>query len=388
MTEKIIQPKKYAYIDALRGIAALGIIVHHVPREYLNPKINAFLHLGSSGVPLFFILSAFTLFLSHNNRKNGHEKRPLFNFYIRRYFRIAPLFYAVLIYFIFTDGLGPRNLADANSAVNAYSILANITFTFGLHPYWISSVVHSGWSIGTEMLFYLIVPLLYRTIKSTHNALWFLFISLIFAKIATFTTYHILARFLSPLMVNSLQWKSFLYFFLPSQLPIFALGILLYFAISFFQNNTLSDKQLLPDKRSYSTPILCIFFLLLINQALHSFTTDGLIPSFVTTYALLYIPLIYALYLNPSKIFVNKVTTYLGKISYSLYLTHGIVLALINRYLPEFILGHGPLNYSLFLFITLATTVPLASITFALIEKPGQNFGQKLIEKLERKTVF
>lgn len=44
---------------------------------------------GQRGVALFFIVSAFTLFLSYDNRKE--ERHPTRNFFIRRFFRLAPM---------------------------------------------------------------------------------------------------------------------------------------------------------------------------------------------------------------------------------------------------------------------------------------------------------
>ncbi|QNE39483.1 acyltransferase [Hymenobacter sp. NBH84] len=375
------EPKKYAYIDALRGVAALGIIVHHVPRAYLSDKINAFLLMGAGGVPLFFMLSAFTLFLSYYNRKNTNEKNPICNFYLRRFFRIAPLFYVLVLVSLLLNGTGLQNPNDPSSKVGLLAIVANLTFTLGLHPYWISSIVHNGWSIGTEMLFYLFVPLLYRWVKSVYHAMWFLVFGLIFAKATIFSVAHIIPRFVSAEMTKSGLWNAFLYQFFPSQVPIFALGILLYFLIRAYQNSALDDQLL--NRRRLAWPILTLFALLFINGPLQTFSTDGIIPSFISTYTLLYMPFIFALFLNPVKLVVNKVMIYLGKVSYSLYLTHALVIIFLENVLPPFILGRGLLNYALFLGMTLLITVLLSTLTYFFIEKPGQVWGQRIIRKIE-----
>jgi peptidoglycan/LPS O-acetylase OafA/YrhL len=51
--------------------------------------------LTLAGIPLFFIISASTLYLSLDS-KAGEGKR-FTKFYLRRFFRIAPLFYVLLI---------------------------------------------------------------------------------------------------------------------------------------------------------------------------------------------------------------------------------------------------------------------------------------------------
>jgi peptidoglycan/LPS O-acetylase OafA/YrhL len=93
------QPKKLDFIDALRGIAALMVVVYHtalMPRPNLEIPIglDKFVRLGGLGVVLFFVISAFTLYLSGNNRKQ--ETNQLRKFYLRRLFRIVPLFYFML----------------------------------------------------------------------------------------------------------------------------------------------------------------------------------------------------------------------------------------------------------------------------------------------------
>jgi hypothetical protein len=49
---------------------------------------------GQRGVALFFIVSAFTLFLNYDNRKE--ERHPTRNFFIQRFFRLAPMFHIAL----------------------------------------------------------------------------------------------------------------------------------------------------------------------------------------------------------------------------------------------------------------------------------------------------
>jgi len=94
------ETRKLDYIDALRGIAALSIVIYHIyatigsitdwayPIQIMPER---FISLTLAGIPLFFIISAFTLYLSLKNKAG--EKRKFLKFYLRRFFRIAPLFY-------------------------------------------------------------------------------------------------------------------------------------------------------------------------------------------------------------------------------------------------------------------------------------------------------
>jgi peptidoglycan/LPS O-acetylase OafA/YrhL len=86
--------QKHGYIDALRGIAILGVMLVH-SSEYVTPSsqaLRAFAAFGAKGVQLFFIASAITLGMSWRSR-SVVELTPVRNFLLRRFFRIAPMFY-------------------------------------------------------------------------------------------------------------------------------------------------------------------------------------------------------------------------------------------------------------------------------------------------------
>ena len=102
--------KKYAFIDALRGMAILGVILVHSSQLVAptNATLLWVMREGARGVQLFFVASALTLCMSWMTR-NSHEKFPIRNFYIRRFFRIAPMFYiAILIYISMKGGTASR----------------------------------------------------------------------------------------------------------------------------------------------------------------------------------------------------------------------------------------------------------------------------------------
>jgi peptidoglycan/LPS O-acetylase OafA/YrhL len=83
-------PKHFQYIDALRGIAFLGVLTVHAALVAGRFHFDHLATLGNQGVQLFFMVSALTLFLSFGPRSK-RENRSVLNFFIRRLFRIAPL---------------------------------------------------------------------------------------------------------------------------------------------------------------------------------------------------------------------------------------------------------------------------------------------------------
>lgn len=86
-------PPHLPSIDALRGVAVLGVIVVHAedlfpflaygPGGWAVPLINQ----GGFGVQLFFVLSALTLLISWHGRQ---DPDPTPGFLVRRLFRVVP----------------------------------------------------------------------------------------------------------------------------------------------------------------------------------------------------------------------------------------------------------------------------------------------------------
>jgi peptidoglycan/LPS O-acetylase OafA/YrhL len=78
-------------LDALRGVAILGVILVHANDGWrtLSWPMKALSSQGGWGVELFFILSAVTLLMSWHGR---HDRAPNDAFLVRRFFRIAPMF--------------------------------------------------------------------------------------------------------------------------------------------------------------------------------------------------------------------------------------------------------------------------------------------------------
>jgi peptidoglycan/LPS O-acetylase OafA/YrhL len=115
-------------LDVLRGYASLAVVLIHIDLVFLPVKAGALKSTIDSlnyAVPLFFALSAFSLLYGYAPKL--FEERSMVRFYVRRVFRIVPLFYAMLLLYVvlrYADGLPP----------SWGEILANVTFTFPLIP--------------------------------------------------------------------------------------------------------------------------------------------------------------------------------------------------------------------------------------------------------------
>lgn len=355
---------KLDYIDALRGFAILLVMMVHVS-QFGNMDItqatDSFLHFGQRGVQLFYIASAFTLFYSFNYRRK-EEKHPNRNFFIRRFFRIAPLYYLAIVLYLYLLGFGDRYwLGDADS-ITVYNILANFSFLHGFYPYWINSLVPGAWSIAVEMTFYACLPMMFYFIKNLKHALWFLILSLIVAKFLNdFFEGHCLIS-------DQALWIEYLYFYFPSQVPVFALGFILFFKAS--QQESWQKAHLYPGAA-------------LLGLALFSavFPEHGFFPKHIQI-SLIFLLLAYLLSRFPLKILVNSITQKIGQLSYGLYLIHFAVLFLFEKFQLLNLIGSGIMNYVLRYFMVLAVAICLANLLQRYIELPAQNWGKKWIQKL------
>ena len=169
------------FIDALRGIAAFIIIIFHLdllpqPNLEVPALLDKFIRLGGSGVILFFVISAFSLYLSLDNKKN-EKGNFLIKFYLRRLFRIVPLFYFMLAFYVIIT------YTLFHSSITKEQLLSNLMFAFNLHPLYVESLVWAGWTIGVLMIFYLFMPLIYSNINSFHKSIFFAISTIILSYI-------------------------------------------------------------------------------------------------------------------------------------------------------------------------------------------------------------
>jgi peptidoglycan/LPS O-acetylase OafA/YrhL len=140
------EPPRYEFVDALRGIAVLGVVALHTTQNFHATRIEPLLSLGECGVQLFYIVSAFSLCLSLDQRSRN-ERHPFINYAIRRFFRIAPLFYLAIMAepFVLPADSAPMTLVGAMAGYHAlwprrpWHTIATVLFINGWHYASISS---------------------------------------------------------------------------------------------------------------------------------------------------------------------------------------------------------------------------------------------------------
>lgn len=163
-------------LDVLRGILAIGVMFYHysLPRfsAVVPDGIETALHwCGIYGVEAFFVISGMSLCLAYRGA-NMRSASAVSVFFVRRYFRIAPLFYLALVASLLLKCAAAILFEDTSILrVSSFRIIANVTFVFGA---WspAQSLVPAGWSVGMEMVFYVFCPILLIAFASSKNSKW------------------------------------------------------------------------------------------------------------------------------------------------------------------------------------------------------------------------
>jgi peptidoglycan/LPS O-acetylase OafA/YrhL len=358
-------PNHLAPLDALRGLAALLVVLYHLllvpqPNLPVSPLLRPFILSGRTGVVLFFVVSAFTLCLSSSTRKE--KSHPVRAFYIRRVFRIVPLYYVLLLVTVWRDS----HFSGLHYSVS--DIARCLTFTFNFVPGKSEGIVQASWTLGVEMLFYLLFPLFFARMNTLSKAVVFFFAALCLSL----GFEALVSRSALP---PALQSRFFYFSFLHS-LPVFAMGFIVFYAYS--------DKRfrhaLTPMRAGWLLTASLLTYLFLSYSAAVPARFDFCL------HALVFASVIVGLIALPIPALVNLVSCWLGTISYSLYLLHPVCLWLLGSLYPK-IYRHLPETpaFAVCFACTLCLLIPFAYATYSLIEVPGIRAGSRLIKALARR---
>ena len=223
------------YVDMLRGCAIIGVLLAHsaygmnaAGLQQLPFHIEWIFAAGKHGVTLFFVVSAFALMRSIFLRY-GRESQPVEKYFFRRFFRIAPAYYTVLLLVFFLSGKGVSGYTNpAEEHLTLFNLIAHLTFLNGFFPFYSNDFLGVEWSVSTEFTFYLLLPTAFLWINKPVSAGWQVFRALsaycgtlLFSWLMYFKGGYLQALgggFASPVFAS---WS---YFFLATHLHAFMAG--------------------------------------------------------------------------------------------------------------------------------------------------------------------
>jgi peptidoglycan/LPS O-acetylase OafA/YrhL len=379
MTEKI------TYLDGLRGIAAINVMIMHffiilVPAMIYSDRMPA--HLGNleqifSSTPLgligagnfsvciFFVLSGYVLTQKYFKTR---DKSIIISSAVRRYIRLfVPVFAITILSFLLASTGVFHYYIDATTISGNNNYGNYWTFT----PDIFDAVKQAIW--GT-----------FFTGDDTYNpVLWTM----------TIEFYGSMLVFAMALMFGSQRTRWILYlaaviFFLNSYYLAFIIGMGL--------ADTFNSKaSIFKTGNRIILPIILVWGLFLgsypvgtvTNNSLYGFLDNGLFQTPKFAYHILGAGMVMYVLLNSQwlqKVFSSPVPVFLGKISYSLYLTHFLVLSSFTCAL--FLTLHQVLPYGTAAFISCILSVlliiPLSYIFYKYVDMAGVELSKIFYNRL------
>lgn len=337
-------------LDALRAIAVFAVLFHHYLHKHVAIASN--LHLGSLGVRLFFVLSGFLItqvLLRCKELIDSEEqslKLTIYRFYIRRFLRLSPIYYLTIL---LTTIVAFKIIQP--SLLWHLTYTSNIYFSFNE---WDTVTAHF-WSLSVEEQFYLFWPWVILFTPKRHLLKVMLLTTLvgpIFRLICLMMGWSdsSLGYCFTFACLDSLGIGSILAFYTHYDYQhekeilctlAYWVGIPLFVALNVtslpLMNNSVMSVML------YTVSSIVFFWL--VDRAAKGFS--GIVGKFLEL----------------------KLLTYLGKISYGIYMFHLLVPMAVYK---VFLRLGLPFPSSIWLQFALYTglTLAMAVISWNLIEKP------------------
>lgn len=369
-------------MDTIRGLASLQVLLHHclvvsilfwdlgmaksTNTTYITRLIwNSPFHLlwaGHEAVTLFFVMSGFVLSIPFYAKKKVIYKE----FFIKRIFRIyGPYLITISIGIVFNNIYANHERFPALSDwfITLWSKKITITEMFDfliLKGDWLN-VVTSLWSLPVEIKISLFFPIIVTIIKKLNlrGGLLLIITNVIFYMVGKRLGFQV-------------YWNDFALFY---YLTFFLCGALLY-----KYHNVVVKKIDMLNVRS-------IYLLFIIALLLYTYEYNivifpdsilnlaRIIPSdYMTLIAsILFIAL--AISNSAPKWLMNKYLVFFGKISFSLYLIHPIIIGIVGFTFGKFIPIYIIVPACFFLSILMA--IPF----YRFVEAPLQNLGRKLSKR-------
>ncbi|MCE7067314.1 acyltransferase [Dyadobacter sp. CY326] len=335
-----IASTRFLELDALRGLAAIMVVVFHFTINSNSTLLGWEFRFGVTGVDIFFMISGFVIFMTISRVRHWPD------FLVSRFARLYPAFWCcmlltALVMFYFEPHL-----------LSVSRLLANVTMAsifFG-EEY----MDQSYWTLLVELVFYFWIFILLIT-KNTKNIVAAgLFLTLAILAFHTFSGHYIKFYELATRKIELLN-----------HFPLFFSGILFY---------------LIRDGKNVFRNSALILFSLFAACYLHYY--GGRSQYHVTPmehYAVLaFYHIVFALAIFGKLAFLNKsALLFFGKISYCLYLIHQYVGMRLLAILTDTL----HLNIYPALLITIAFVVIIAFLVNKLIEAPANKLIRNAYKK-------
>lgn len=364
--------RRFYALDSFRGVCALSVVVYHLHAIGTFTEFGFFRN-ADLFVEFFFVLSGFVLAHTYGAKKNI----DFGGFFIARTFRLFPLHLTMLAVFIALE-FGKLMAYHKGFAFNnepftgAYApseIIPNMLLLQSWIPQAQSlSFNYPAWSISVEYYMYMIFAAILLFSFKYRKLVWG----------AISVVAFLLICMQSVFLTESVQ----------RGLSCFFAGTLSYYLFNLIKENIKPTFLLM-------TTLEIIFVVLMVIVLAYSFEYQSIVASVLFCFVVV----LFAFDAGAvSLLLKSRAFVYLGKLSYSIYLTHAAILFFLvsmlmvvqkfsgrnvvpmvdgQRYID---LGSSLAN-NLMVLLVLGAVIAFSVLTHKYIEVRGQNFGKLIANK-------
>lgn len=319
-------------LDLLRGLAAVAVCYFHFTHgnpDFLSKENFLYVsgRFGFLGVEVFFVISGFVI--PYAMYRGNYHLRDFGRFLTKRVVRIEPPYLVSIVMVLALNWLSTLSPAYRGEGfmINWPALGLHLGYLNAFFNYpWVNDVY---WTLAIEFQYYLLIAMLFPLLLHREKLYSF----------GTLLTGAILSLFIHE---HSLIFNYLL---------LFIVGILLFqFHVGYLT------------KKEFGLLLLLTLILLYVKFD-KRYLVAALLPYFFITYFE----------------FHDRVSKFLGNISYSLYLVHipigGRIINLCENFIQD------ELIRSIFVFVALAVSIFAAWIFFLIIERPFMMISKRITYK-------
>lgn len=327
--------QRLATLDTFRGIAAVAVVLFHLTLHQHEAPFQ--LGWGATGIDLFFIISGFVIFLTLNRTHSALD------FVFARFSRLYPVYWTAV------------TLTAVFMAIGSYLGYSHITWseywanmTMFQHYFGVRDLDGSYWTLIVEMLFYGLMLLCF-VLNQIGRLEWYGLMLVVVQMVV-----HSWVRLIAPSVYENIQsifplinhfqlfWAGILFYkiYTEGHAKWRIVGIGIAYGVTLYLYDKSGRSSLFLSEYAYfvTTTIYFLLFFLFVNRRLE--------------------------WLN------NRITGFLGAISYSLYVIHhyfmvGVITILKDKFGWSF--GYAGI-------VALGSAFVLASFITYFIEKPSLEY--------------
>lgn len=395
--------QRLLWLDALRGVAATAVVLQHLAPELVYREwaaVRRVLDPGIFGVMLFFLVSGYIIPASLERRGDLRE------FWTGRFFRLYPLYF--LVFAVSLLILPQVNVALAASAYHRPLVSAGANSVMLADLLGVGASIGVGWTLAYEMVFYFFVSALFsvdRHRRSGPVALGFAALAVLSgvllptAKLAhdtSSTAYLVLAAVLVVAGAMGCVLSGRPVLARAGSLALAGLGLLLVvadsrsagfesmmiFAMMFSGTVLHRVRSGVLDRRRGAAVCALVLLAGVVSAALWdrgpalaSTWTDAWY-TWATAFVAAWVVFGAGFLLRHRRI--PRAVALLGAVSYSVYVIHHPLIALMLRLFATVGTPVGPVRELCWMAAFFAVLLPLSYATHRLVELPGQRLGRQV----------